>query len=214
MKELEELRAFCEAHELPWSARTSERFAAYVTLLEQFNAKMNLIGPLDRRQIVRELLIDSVAAAVASPPFGQVLDVGTGAGLPGIPLGIVFDAPLTLVEPRQKRATFLRIAKNRLDLDATIHAARIEDVDIEPHDWLISKAFRAPPEWLDVAVPRAAAGGHVVCLHAANAIDELRARATEHELREAAHIADVARDLSAPVPVERSITVFQRRSQV
>lgn len=210
MQELDELRNFCEAHGLPWSDVTAARFATYVGLLEQFNAKMNLIGPMNRREIVRQLLIDSVAAGVASPPFGHVLDVGTGAGLPGIPLGLVFGVPITLVEPRQKRATFLKIATNRLGLEATIHANRIEDVELEPHDWLVSKAFRAPPEWLDVAVDHLADGGHIVCLHAANTIDQLRAHAVELGLSEQAHVADVARDLKAPVPAERSVTTFRR----
>lgn len=209
MIELQELHAFCTTHGLPWDARAEDRFARYVGLLEQFNAKMNLIGPLDRVQIVRELLIDSLAAAVASPPFGKVLDVGTGAGLPGIPLAIIYEGlAITLVEPRQKRASFLEIATNRLGISATVHAARIEDVDLTPHDWLISKAFRAPPEWLDVAQPRRADGGHIVCLHAANAVGDLRQRAEHLALREYAHIADVAADLGAPVPPGRSITVL------
>lgn len=212
MTELARLQAFCERHGLGWSDEAAGRFAAYVGLLEQFNAGMNLIGPMDRAEIEAQLLIDSVAAAVAAPPQGAMLDVGTGAGLPGIPLKILFaDRPLTLVEPRQKRATFLRIAANRLKLtDITVHSARIEEVELAPHDWVISKAFRAPTEWLETALPLTAPGGQIVCLHAADAIEALRAQAQELGLRQISYIADVREDLRAPVPPLRSVSVFGR----
>lgn len=210
MTELDELQAFCDAHDLPWTARAAERFALYVELLEKFNAKMNLIGPLDRRQIVRELLIDSVAAAVLSPPRTRVLDIGTGAGLPGIPLAILYpDVEMTLVEPRQKRVTFMRIATTRLGLDhIDIVPERIENIDLEPHDWLISKAFRAPTEWIEIAAPHLADGGHIVCLHATDATEGLRARADELSLDEVAHVKDVATELGANVPPGRAVSVF------
>lgn len=210
MTELDELADFCVAHDLPWTDRAAERFALYVKLLEKFNAKMNLIGPLDRQQIVRELLIDSVAPAVLSAPRSHVLDIGTGAGLPGIPLAILYpDVEMTLVEPRHKRVTFMRIATTRLGLDhVEIVPERIENIDLERHDWLISKAFRAPTAWIEIAAPHMADGGHIVCMHAADATEGLRERAGELGLAEVAHVRDVARELDAKVPAGRAVSVF------
>ena len=212
MSVFSELAAFCEAHSLGWDATVESRFTTYLDLLQEFRKKMNLIGPMSPEEIVRQLFIDSLAAAVAAPPSGRILDVGTGAGLPGIPLKLLApDRPMTLVEPRKKRASFLRIAVTRLRLeDVEVLDKRIEMLELEPHDWVVSKAFRAPAEWVRIATPLTAPGGRVVCLHASDATADLRAAAAEHNLVEETHIADVARDLAAPVPARRSITVFVR----
>lgn len=207
---MKELHDFCEQHDLPWDDVAADRFDTYVELLEKFNAKMNLIGPLDRTGIIRELFIDSVVPAVLVPPVGSVLDIGTGAGLPGIPLAILYpEVPLTLVEPRKKRSTFLKIATTRLKLnDVEIHSARIEDLEIEPHDWVVSKAFRHPTEWLDIAT--ALASRFIVCLHASNTVEATRRRADDLGLREVAHRLDIAAELGAPVPSGRAVTIFEK----
>ncbi len=171
---VEKLARFCAQNDLPWSPQVEEGFAAYLGLLAHFNKSMNLIGPLSRAEIIDGLLIDSAtAAAVCAPsraPAGaqqaSILDVGSGAGLPGIPLKLLYpDCPLTLVEPRRKRATFLNIAKTRLGLDdVTIEQERIEDVPPARYDYVISKAFQPPLEWLQTASEWVSDGGVVMCL--------------------------------------------------
>ena len=164
---LSPIENFCAHAKLPWDEERAERMEHYLDLLMQFNEAMNLIGPLDRRTVVDELLVDSLAPAAARAPRGPMLDVGTGAGLPGIPLKIVFpELPLTLVEPRQKRSTFLKIATHRLGLeDVTVIRARIEEFDeFEHFDMVVSKAFQPPAKWLRTAMPFACAGGAVVCM--------------------------------------------------
>jgi 16S rRNA (guanine527-N7)-methyltransferase len=175
-----DIAQFCTRHDLPWDERRAERLASYRELLLRFNESMNLIGPLDAEAIDRELLIDSLAAGVARAPRGPILDVGTGAGLPGIPLAIVFeDVALTLVEPRRKRSTFLRIATNRLGLsDVTLERARIEDLtETSRFDTVISKAFQDPREWLETARPWVRPGGAVICMARPDLGEELGARA-------------------------------------
>src|SRR5690606_23507115 len=114
---MQPLARFCRAHDLPWDADVEHNFERYLALLLQFNQGSNLIGPMSPEAVVRELLVDSLAAAAAARPGGPILDVGTGAGLPGLPLKFVFpELPITLVEPRRKRATFLRIVATRLEL--------------------------------------------------------------------------------------------------
>lgn len=209
---VEELAEFCRRHDLPWTDQSQQRFVDYLELLEQFNNAMNLIGPLKRRQIVRELLIDSVAPAVLAPPAGSILDIGSGAGLPGIPLKILYPAlPTTLVEPRKKRSTFLRIVANRLAFeDVTVVPGRIEDADVPFHDYVISKAFRPPADWIDTAADYVAPGGLIVCLHASEGTEAARSCAAHHQLTEVAHAADVEAELVAPTPQSRAITVFRR----
>ncbi|MFP4597042.1 MAG: 16S rRNA (guanine(527)-N(7))-methyltransferase RsmG [Persicimonas sp.] len=164
------LADFCAQNDLPWSPQVAEGFAAYLGLLGHFNKAMNLIGPLSEAEIVDGLLIDSATAAAVCAPArahqASILDVGSGAGLPGIPLKLLYpDCPLTLVEPRRKRATFLNIAKTRLGLDdVTIEQARIEDVPPARYDYVISKAFQPPLEWLETASEWVSDGGVVMCL--------------------------------------------------
>jgi len=168
--DLTPLRSFCQEHDLPWDDERADRFERYVELLQKFNRAMNLIGPMSTEDVVRELILDSIIPASCDVSWEgsfSLLDIGTGAGLPGIPLKILFpECTLTLVEPRRKRVTFLGIATKRLDLeDVSVHEERIEDLDLTPHDVLISKAFQPPPQWIETASRLVKQpGGHVLCM--------------------------------------------------
>jgi len=129
------------------------RMMEYAELLLRHNRGTNLIGPLSRDQVVEELLVDSILPALAIAPKGPLLDVGSGAGLPGIPLAIFSpETQVHLVEPRQKRSTFLRIATRRLSLDNVhIHHCRVEDFDALEAGSVATaaaKAFRSPSDWM------------------------------------------------------------------
>lgn len=164
--DLDLLARFCAEADLPWDESKGAKMGKYLDLLMQFNEAMNLIGPLSREAVVRELLLDSLVAAAARRPKGPILDVGTGAGLPGVPLKILFpDLAITLVEPRRKRSTFLKIVTHRLGLDDVIVArCRIEDLDEDHFDFVCSKAFEAPTRWLRTAKPFLSPRGAVVCM--------------------------------------------------
>ena len=126
-----------------------EPLLAYVTLLERLGRGTNLIGPLSRDRILSELIADALLPAMARPPLGPLLDIGSGAGLPGLPLAITFpELPVHLVEPRQKRVTFLKTVTRRLGLtQVQIHGQRIE-------------AFTAcaPPRSMTRSLPRQRGG--------------------------------------------------------
>jgi 16S rRNA (guanine527-N7)-methyltransferase len=163
---LQKLADFCQQNNLPWNDDIRVRFATYIDLLTHFNKAMNLIGPMSQADIVDQLLIDSAAAAAVCAPAGPVLDVGSGAGLPGVPLKLLYpDLALTMVEPRKKRTTFLKIALNRLKLsDTIIERTRIEELDKGKYAYVISKAFKPPVEWLETASTWMSGEGVVVCL--------------------------------------------------
>ncbi len=182
LSSLDPLVSVCQAHDLPLDKAALERFERYLELLLRFNKSMNLIGPLQAEDIVKELLCDSIMPAAAHPPTGTILDIGSGAGLPGIPLKILYpELPITLVEPRKKRASFLRIVTQKLDLsDVEILNARLEQVQDLGHDYVISKAFQPPQTWLATAAEVSAAGGLIVCMTRAREQPALDARA--HEL--------------------------------
>lgn len=179
METLSTLRQFCQSHELPWDEEIAQGYQTYLELLLQFNRGMNLIGPMDAERIIDELFIDSLIPALATDFNRSTLDIGTGAGLPGIVLAIMHrEMTLTLVEPRQKRTTFMRIALKRLGLQerVTLHQARIEDVPELMCDRVISKAFAPPAQWLEIARPWLTEGeGQVICMTRAQELPTLQA---------------------------------------
>lgn len=207
---LDTLARFCRQNDLPFTERTEERFAEYLDLLVEFNQSMNLIGPLDEAEIVDQLLVDSAAAAAVSPPKGSMLDVGTGAGLPGIPLKILYpDLALTLVEPRRKRTTFLRIATTRLDLDAvSIERARIENLAEATFEYVISKAFQPPLEWLETASRWRSPEGVIVCLTRPAERAALEARAADLGLEVQAACDDTTSLGAAGFEEARAVYLF------
>lgn len=114
----------------------AERVEIYLGLLEQWNRKMNLTGLRKRADILRDLFAESfLAASLLAEEDGPLLDVGSGAGFPGMALKI-YRPELTvhLVEPRGKRAGFLETVRRRLGLEgvAVIHK-RLEEC--RPHDF-------------------------------------------------------------------------------
>ena len=111
---------------------------------------MNLTGFDTQEQIVRQGFLDSLACAALLPPNAErVLDVGSGAGFPAIPLSIVHPGVgFTLVEPSRKKTTFLRHLVRQLKL-SNVHVRQVRVEDLR-HDRALLGAF-------DVAAARAVA---------------------------------------------------------
>lgn len=118
----------------------AERVEIYLDLLEQWNRKINLTGLRGRVEILRDLFAESfLAASLLAEEDGPLLDVGSGAGFPGMALKI-YRPELTvyLLEPRRKRASFLETVRRRLGLEgvAVIHKrleeCRPEDFGLSP----------------------------------------------------------------------------------
>ncbi len=176
----------CQLHDLPLTQEKLKQFEHYLELLLRFNRSMNLIGPMDAHDVVEELLCDSIMPTTQAPPTGTILDIGTGAGLPGIPLKILYpESAITLVEPRKKRASFLRIVVSKLSLDnAEILNARLEDTENLGHDYVISKAFQPPQTWIETALGVLSPTGKIACMTRASVQPELDAHAASLGLQQ------------------------------
>ena len=101
---------------LPLAPDVVGRLAAYLAALDVWRRRTNLTGPFDSRELVSHAL-ESVLGSQLIPHGIRVIDIGSGAGFPGLPLAIARpDLRVTLLEPRRKRAAFLRHVLQTLPL--------------------------------------------------------------------------------------------------
>jgi len=105
-----------------------DRLLAYADLLAKWNRTYNITAIRDRMKMVSHHLLDSLAVLPHLPP-GRLADIGSGGGLPGIPIAIAEpNRQVVLNEASQKKAAFLRQAAIELQLGNTqVHAGRAED---------------------------------------------------------------------------------------
>jgi 16S rRNA (guanine527-N7)-methyltransferase len=139
--------------QLDLSADSRERLMKYVALLEKWNRVYNLTAVRGAQQIVSHHLLDSLAVA---PHVGArtLLDVGSGAGLPGIPLALALPRMrVTLLDANQKKAAFLRQAVIELALEnVNVVCGRVETWQpAERFEVVISRAFSDLRKFLALA---------------------------------------------------------------
>ncbi|WP_033920584.1 16S rRNA (guanine(527)-N(7))-methyltransferase RsmG [Sphingomonas sp. 37zxx] len=114
-----------------WPAESVERLAAYAALVRAGAATQNLVAPSTLDHFWARHIVDSaqlVLLAQAHTAKGGWIDIGSGAGLPGIVAAILQSRPVLLVEPRRRRADFLTETVDALGLSATVAQSRIEVV--------------------------------------------------------------------------------------
>lgn len=126
---------------LPESAR--QKLIAYLELLAKWNKTFNLTAIRDPLQMVGLHLLDSLAV-LRELPRGRLADIGSGAGMPGIPIAIAEPRrPIVLLEANQKKGSFLRQAVIELDLaNSAVHVERAEVWrPVERFSVVITRAF-------------------------------------------------------------------------
>jgi 16S rRNA G527 N7-methylase RsmG len=141
----------------------ARRLDAFCRLFGTWNDKINLGGARSFEELVDEHLVDAFAARGLILPGDLVVDIGSGGGLPAVPLACLCrDASFELWEPRAKRAAFLRTAVRELDLRdrVSIVGRRLEVTSrgeeapssasggARPYSVAMSRATWTPPEWL------------------------------------------------------------------
>jgi 16S rRNA (guanine527-N7)-methyltransferase len=134
----------------------------WLDLLQAWNARTDLTAARSAEELVDLMIADALVLADHIGRGERVVDVGTGAGAPGLGLAILRpDLCVTLVEPNAKRASFLRLALGSLSrADVAIERARGEALrDRRAWDVALSRATFPPEAWLDLAVTLTASGG-------------------------------------------------------
>jgi 16S rRNA (guanine527-N7)-methyltransferase len=140
------------------------RLTRYAELVERWSERHNLVRFSSREEFVRRHILDALAAAPLLKGSGRLLDVGSGAGLPGVPLLAV--RPRwggVLLEPRQKRWAFLRTVVRELGLEADVARARFQDLGDGPlFNLITARAVGGHGEFLEWARGRLTEVGEVV----------------------------------------------------
>ena len=145
---------------------TDERLALYKRLLLTWNEKINLIGP-EARENLDVHIEEALTAASILQPRGNVLDFGSGGGLPAIPMAIASpEAVFHLVESDQKKWAFLKRAVRECRLSAVVHGDRLARVltRFPPNlrfSLVTSRAVGKPHEWLPLLAQWMADDGRV-----------------------------------------------------
>lgn len=156
---------------IPVSYDQIEQFARYHEMLLEWNTRMDLTAVMDETEMIDRHYVDS-----ASPLTGdwitqgaRIIDVGTGAGFPGIPLAILRpDVHVTLLDAQEKRCTFLETVTKALSLSCEVIHARAEDAGRDGalrgrFDAVVSRAVALLPTLLEYTLPLTRVGGVSLC---------------------------------------------------
>lgn len=179
---------------------------AYAALIRRYAKRINLVGDTSAPFLETTLIRGSLELARALPAGlaleGSLVDVGSGAGLPGIPLALAYPAlSVTLCEVRNKRLAFLERARAELGLSGLrIAEGGVEALPSAHFDWAVARAFEAPTPWMTRAAGLVRPGGHVGVYASAS---EWRAAAVPPGLA----LVGESADTTAP---ERVVAVLRR----
>jgi 16S rRNA (guanine527-N7)-methyltransferase len=170
-----DLAAGIAALDIRVPADAHQRLMDYLALIGKWNKAYNLTAVREPEKMLTHHLLDSLAVLphVCGP---RVLDVGTGAGLPGIPLALARpDWQFTLLDANQKKTTFLRQAVIELNLsNVEVACARVEDWSApQPFNTVVSRAFSEISEFLALAGKHCARDGVMIAMKGIYPRDEL-----------------------------------------
>ena len=186
----------------------AERLAVYAALVLVANRRLNLTGAKDGAAFAVHI---ADALTLTRDVVGPLIDVGSGNGVPGIPLALATGVRVTLLEPIKKRATFLADALARLGLEGEAVAGRAEDVGRDPEyrerfGTATARAVSSAPAVAELTVPFLVLGGRALLQRGSMEMAERNA------------VSDAALVLGAELVEERAlhgdrrIVVLEKRS--
>jgi 16S rRNA (guanine527-N7)-methyltransferase len=155
------------------SRETLDRLEAYADLLRQWQRRINLVSRNTVGDIWTRHMLDSLQLARWIDPGAEVLDMGSGAGFPGLVLAIAADCAVVLAESDSRKCAFLREARRITDAPAEIHEGRVEALADRAFDVVTARALAPLPELLGYATPRLRPGGTCLFLKGARLEAEL-----------------------------------------
>ena len=182
MKYFELMKNACDSVEMNFDEDKYNKFITYKNLLQEWNEKINLTAITEDEEVIKKHFIDCIKA-FSENQFKEaktLIDVGTGAGFPGLPIAIMKeDLNITLLDSLNKRVNFLNIVKNSLNLTnvTTIHSraedgARNKELR-EKFDIATSRAVANMAVLSEFCLPYVKVGGYFIALKGPAITDEL-----------------------------------------
>jgi len=152
-----------------------QQFETYADLLLEWNQRMNLTAITDRQDIYVKHFHDSLLLEYLYHPEGTLLDVGSGAGFPGLPLAINSpDLQVTLLEPIEKRCSFLNHVIEQLELNnVEVIRMRAEEFSGRTFNYVTSRAVAPMNILCELCLPLTAINGHFIAMKGPKAKEEL-----------------------------------------
>ncbi len=169
---------------LDLSSTQLKQFVQYQDMLLAWNQRLNLTAIREPDQVQIRHFLDSLSCSLVTGDLNgrSLIDVGTGAGFPGLPLKILYpDLRLTLVESVAKKCAFLQAVVNELSLkDVTIISERVEWVGRmaqhrEQYDWAVARAVAELRVLLEYLLPLCCVGGNALAQKGDSAPEEIAA---------------------------------------
>lgn len=197
---------------------TIDKFSKYREILVEWNQKMNLTGIEEEKEVYIKHFLDSVAAVKKGyiKDGMSIIDVGTGAGFPGLPLRICLEnSKVTLLDSLNKRINFLSEVCTNINIDdiELIHG-RAEDFGKdekyrEQYDIATARAVAGLPILMEFCVPFIKVGGYFVCLKGPNADTELEESRKAMEVLGLEFVEKI--DVELPeIELKHNIVVFKK----
>ena len=168
---------------LPSAAGEYDRFTLYCTELQEWNRRMNLTAITDDEGVAEKHFADSLLplTMVALPAGASLVDVGSGAGFPGLPMALARpDLRVTFLDSLQKRLTFLAQLTQKLEVPARMLHARAEDAGQDPQyreqfDIATARAVANLNTLAEYCLPLVKVGGNFLAMKGASGEEELAA---------------------------------------
>lgn len=181
--DIKKLKSLCDSKKIYLDENAEKRFEIYYNLLVSWNEKMNLTAITDPEGVLIKHFYDSLLFfKVTEVKNGaQIIDVGTGAGFPGLALKIARpDIKLTLLDGLNKRLTFLEAVLKETGLDAELVHKRAEECGKdkkyrERYDFATARAVKVMPVLCEYCLPFVKTGGNFIALKGATGKEELEA---------------------------------------
>ena len=156
------------------SRETIDQFRAYLKLLEKWQPQINLVANSTLAHAWQRHILDSAQLVDFYPPNTQhILDVGSGAGFPGLVLSIMGGVQVDLVESNQRKAVFLSTVIRSLGLSAKVYSQRIESLPNFTADVITARALAPVPKLLKLIENQITPHNTCLFLKGASVEDEL-----------------------------------------
>ena len=214
---MERLRELCKDIDVQIDDIALERFEKYMNLVIEWNEKINLTAITDRQEFIVKHFYDSILLLSCADikKGAKVIDVGTGAGFPGIPLKIVRpDIQLTLLDSLNKRIVFISdVVMPGIGLNAEAVHGRAEDFSKqakyrEKYDFAVSRAVANLSALSEYCIPFVKKGGEFISMKGPDVHEELSSAQNAVQVL-GGEVSEV-KNLSLPDNSGRSIVIIKK----